>query len=332
MLSGETGNFTLLVTATAPSGSIASQVTGDSDTYDPNPSNNATGGGTTVAAATSADLATTKTTAATSAPVGSTFSYTIGVTNNGPDAAVNVVVTDVLPASLLFRSITQPAPFTCTTPAVGANGTITCTAATLANGASRTFMLVVEVAQGASGSIVNNVTAGSDTADGNSGNSGVSAAGVVAGPAAADVSITKTTPTTSATTGTIVTYTITVSNAGPSPATNVIVTDTLPAGLQFVSATPTQGTCNAASPLTCNLGTIGDDASASISLQARVIATSGSVANTASVSSTEGGGDAATTPALPVASAEVAPIPTLSEWALIAFALMLAAVAARKMM
>jgi uncharacterized repeat protein (TIGR01451 family) len=125
----------------------------------------------------------------------------------------------------------------------------------------------------------------------------------------------------------VITYTITIPNAGPSPATNVIVTDDLPSGLQFVAATPSQGSCNAADPVVCTIGTIPSGSSATITLQARVIATSGTIANTASVTSTEGGGDTSTTPAIPVVTAaDLAAVPTLSEWALLAMALALAVI------
>ncbi len=50
------------------------------------------------------------------------------------------------------------------------------------------------------------------------------------------------------------TYTLSVTDNGPSVANGVTLTDTLPAGVTYVSATPSQGTCSFASPtLTCNL-------------------------------------------------------------------------------
>jgi len=50
-------------------------------------------------------------------------------------------------------------------------------------------------------------------------------------------------------------YTVTVSNAGPDPAQNVVLTDNLPSGVSYVSATPDHGTCGEASGVvTCNLG------------------------------------------------------------------------------
>lgn len=328
MTSGESGAFTLVVNVTG-TGTITSTVTGGSDASDSVPDNTAQTTTTSIGAA-AADLGITKTTSASTAPEGSTITYTIVLTNDGPDAAANVEMTDTLPASLLFRSITTPAGFACTTPAVGATGTIACGAATLANGASATFTLVVEVAT-SSGTISNTATATSDTADGNSGNDGGTAGGVIAEPAEADLEIAKTTGTASATPGETIAYTITVNNAGPSPATNVVVTDDLPAGLAFVSATPSQGTCNASDPVSCNLGTIFNGGSATITLTAQVTATSGTIANTASVTSTEGDTDSSTTAPIPVGSAEVAAIPTASEWGLMMMMVLLGALAVWKM-
>ena len=45
--------------------------------------------------------------------------------------------------------------------------------------------------------------------------------------------------------GNPLTYTVTVTNAGPSPATNVGVTDILPAGVTVGTISPSQGTCSA---------------------------------------------------------------------------------------
>lgn len=336
MASAESGSFTLTVTVTASSGSITSQVTGDSDTYDPDPLDNTASTSTNVVAPLSADLSMTKTTNATTAPAGSTISYTLTLTNAGPNAAANVVVTDVLPASLLFVSITTPAGFSCTTPAVGANGTITCNAATLANGATATFTLTVRVASGStSGSVTNSASASSSTSDPNGGNSTSAAGAVVLAPASADLSVTKTTGSTSVTPGNTITYTITVSNAGPSQATNVVVTDTLPPSLQYVLATPSQGSCSGTTTVTCNMGTLNSGASATVTLQVQAVATSGTITNSASAVATESDPNSAnnsgSAPPVPVAAASAEQIPTLSEWALIALAAMLGLLALTKM-
>jgi uncharacterized repeat protein (TIGR01451 family) len=257
------------------------------------------------------------------------------VTNDGPDTANEVILSDPLPASLLFQSITPAPTFTCTTPDVGTNGTITCIGGPLADGATASFILVTTIAASATGSIVNGVAVGTSDSDPVDGNSGDTAGGVLVGTA--DVTITKTTPATQAPTGSTITYTITVRNNGPDEATNVIVNDDLPAGLQFISATPSQGTCNAADPLSCNLGTIVDDGVATITLQALVTATSGTISNTATVTSNTDdntlGNNTTTSPAIPVTpgATEATGIPTLSEWALLALMAMLGIAAVTRM-
>lgn len=98
----------------------------------------------------------------------------------------------------------------------------------------------------------------------------------------ADLSITKIGPAF-VQTGGMVTYIITVSNGGPANATNVVVSDPLPAGETLVSATPSQGTCGAPA-VTCSLGPIANGLSASVTIVANVTAATGTtVANTATV-------------------------------------------------
>ncbi len=76
-------------------------------------------------------------------------------------------------------------------------------------------------------------------------------------------------------------YAIVVTNNGPSDATNVIVTDTLPAALISPFLTPTQGSCTV---FPCNLGTITNGHSASITVTSAIDSgASGTISNTASV-------------------------------------------------
>jgi uncharacterized repeat protein (TIGR01451 family) len=87
--------------------------------------------------------------------------------------------------------------------------------------------------------------------------------------------------------GDTLTYMLGVSNAGPDVATGVTVTDSLPAGVSFVSATPTQGSCNqTAGVVTCNLGGMAAAASATITIQVTPAA-AGTLTSTASVVSTQ---------------------------------------------
>ena len=108
----------------------------------------------------------------------------------------------------------------------------------------------------------------------------------------ADISIDKTAPAM-VTEGNSFTYGLTVSNAGPDPATNVVATDTLPAGLTYVSATPSQGSCSFSTPtVTCLLGSLASGGSATVSIS--VTASSGGpYVNTASAGADEEDADPA---------------------------------------
>ena len=133
----------------------------------------------------------------------------------------------------------------------------------------------------------------------------------------ADVSITKTGPA-STLRDQDVTYTITVTNNGPSTASNVVVTDVLPAGTTFVSATPTQGSCSGTTTVTCTLGAIANGGTATITLvvsppQSGTFTNTATVANTPEFDPTPNNN--AGTVFTAVSSSD---IPTLSEWALMA--------------
>ena len=113
----------------------------------------------------------------------------------------------------------------------------------------------------------------------------------VALPASADLSVAKVLEPGPLTQGSNATFTITVSNAGPDAATDVVVTDVLPPQLTFVSATPSAGTCdNGPVTVTCNLGTLNASGSATITLVATLSGT-GAATNTAAVASGTADGD-----------------------------------------
>jgi hypothetical protein len=127
-----------------------------------------------------------------------------------------------------------------------------------------------------------------------------------------------------------------VRNNGPGTQPNVTVSDTLPAGLQFVSATPSQGSCNAASPIVCTLGALVGGSQATITLTVLVTATSGSIVNTATVSPETDNNPANNTDDAPAVFPTGGPagaeqIPTLSEWMLLALMGMLGVVAVFRM-
>ena len=85
--------------------------------------------------------------------------------------------------------------------------------------------------------------------------------------------------------GDSLTYTLTISNNGTVTATNTVITDTLPAAVNLISANATQGSgCSGSSQITCNLGNVAQGAPAAVTI---VVATTtqGSLSNSASVTS-----------------------------------------------
>jgi uncharacterized repeat protein (TIGR01451 family) len=103
----------------------------------------------------------------------------------------------------------------------------------------------------------------------------------------ADLSMTISDSPDPVTSGSTLTYTLKVHNAGPDPATNTVVTDSLPGGVTLVSATATGGgTCAVSSGKeTCNLGTVTTTTDRTITIQVTVKKSSGQLTNSASVTS-----------------------------------------------
>lgn len=243
------------------------------------------------------------------------FQFT--VTLSGPSGTPTSITWSTAPGTATSGTDFTPASGTLVIPAGSLSGTIVVgVLGDTGFEADETFFVNLTGATG--GTIVDNQGLGTIVNDD--------------GPVA-DVSITKTGPAT-ARPSTPIAYTITVSNAGPQTASNVVVTDTIPAGTTFLSATPSQGTCSGTSTVTCNLGAIAAGGSATITLIVQAPATPGTVTNTATVTNTPetdpNAGNNATGPAV-VAVAEVAGIPTASEWGLLALLAMLAGIAILKL-
>ena len=105
---------------------------------------------------------------------------------------------------------------------------------------------------------------------------------------ATDLSIAKSDSPDPVVAGNSLTYQITVTNHGPSMATDVIVTDALPSGLTLPAATPSQGDCSTTSTITCDLGSIASGADATITIVANVAPSAArTLTNTATVAGNE---------------------------------------------
>lgn len=106
-----------------------------------------------------------------------------------------------------------------------------------------------------------------------------------AGASGHDLVLTKSDSPDPGTQGSNLTYTIQVQNTG-AQAQGVLVTDTLPSQIDFVSATSTQGTCDRTGDIvTCNIGTMAAGTTATVTIVIQPKKT-GTISNTAVVAST----------------------------------------------
>src|ERR1051325_9209645 len=108
----------------------------------------------------------------------------------------------------------------------------------------------------------------------------------VVSPASADLSLIQTASPNPGQAGVSLSYRIVATNNGPATATNVIVVDTLPAGIAFGAATTTQGSCNGSGPVNCTLGNLIAGSSAIVTITVTP-STPGQIVNSATVSGNE---------------------------------------------
>ena len=209
---------------------------------------------------------------------GSSDTYTVRVSNAGPDRAEGVVVTDPLPAGLSYVSASVSIG-TVSERSVNGVPTITWVIGSLKVGEVETMTLVVVVHR-STGKIVNTATETQTTANPLGKTQSSSAAAVAV--AAANVSVHKTVSNPKPEQGSRDSYLITATNAGPDPAQGVVVVDELPAGLTFVSASASAGSARVnGSTVTWTLGTLSAHGSATLTIVVVVTASTGKVTNTA---------------------------------------------------
>ena len=197
-----------------------------------------------------ADLGVTKFGDVSQVPPDSDITYTITVTNSGPDAAIDAELEDTLPGNMTFVSVSAPAGWTCSTPAPGAGGTVTCSNPSLAITGGEVFTLIGHVPPGTpAGTIYNNTASVStSTFDPNGNNNSSSAMTSVTEPNA-DMGVSKLASASQVPPDSDITYTITVTNGGPSAAVDATMSDTLPGNMTFVSVSAPAGwTCSSPAP------------------------------------------------------------------------------------
>ncbi len=312
------------------------------------------------------DILVQKTDSVDPVALGAETMYTVTVRNAGPSYGTNLVMTDTFPnagntarfsyqggltATVAGASV-APA---CTEPALGAmTGTLRCTFPTIAVGAANEVVLTYRMraesiitAGDYSGTQGNHAAVAVDETETQMANNQVdedtTTSRIAPAPGSEiDLGIAKTTSADRALPGTEFDYTLTVTNnqaAGSGrdvvPANGAQVTDTLPAGLAFVSAT---GCSYAAGTrhVVCVISNLAAGASTTFTVRVRVdspYAGPASISNTACVDmpgDPVGSNNCSTAPKT-VGNPPPSSIPTLSEWGLIVLSLLLAAFALRRM-
>ena len=293
LVAGTSATITIVghIAPATPPGSVLNNTATVNDPTDPTTENNSATAGTVVSGGTSADLVVTKAAPTTIQP-GQNITYTFTAGNNGPDDAASASLTDTLPGTETFVSLSAPAGWSCTTPSVGSGGTVNCSIATFVSGASANFTLVANIPAGtAAGTIYDNTvsisTATSDPTPEN--DSATATTEVVA--ANPDLAIAKSHSGNAQQGQAGFTYTITVSNVGAvASAGAVTVTDTVPSGMTATAISGTGWSCTLATATCTRADALAAAATyPPITLTVNVSATApSSVFNTASVS---GGGD-----------------------------------------
>ena len=256
---------------------------------DANPANNSQNATTTVIAG--ANLGLTKTGTPDPAIGGGPVTYVLTTRNTGPNDGGPMVITDNLPPSVSFVSASGSG-WLCS----HAGGVVTCNrSGTLAVGGTAPPVTVVGTVNAAGGTVTNSATvapAAGGVADPDSSNNTATVnTAVVPG---ADVRIAQKIVTSAqpATAGQNVSFQIQPRNSGPATAINALVSDVLPAGWAFVSASGPNWTCsNSGQTITCNRASLAPGATDNITVVTTapdnsVVAPSGSnYTNTATVAS-----------------------------------------------
>jgi uncharacterized repeat protein (TIGR01451 family) len=246
--------LTLVAKVASPNAQTNTATISHSDQFDPDTSNNSA---SVTVTPQQADLAVTKVVSQVAPTVGQSISFDVTVTNNGPDDATNVVVSDPLPPGLVFQSA-FPDQGTYD-PATGV-----WTVGTLPDATSSTLTITAQVTVAVATNTAS--VAHSDQFDPDTMNN---TASVTVDPQSADLAISKTVDNSRPAVGSAVVFTVTVANHGPDAATNVTVLDKLPAGLDFIAATPSQGSYDQAAGL-WTVGTLAPSTTAVLQITARL--------------------------------------------------------------
>ncbi|MGE4069696.1 MAG: autotransporter domain-containing protein [Lysobacterales bacterium] len=286
LAAGASASVSIEVTAPAQATNLSNRATVSSNEPDSNSANNADTESTSITAEPPpppplrADLGISATAVPGSVLTGQNVSFEVAINNIGPDPATAVIFDGTLSAALEALGASGNG-WTCTVTA----RQIVCTRASIGVNATENLTISARVLPGATGSAdmaLRAVSSVTDPVPAN--NQGQVAVSYQAG--GADVSIVKTDSVDPVAAGAQYSYTLTVSNAGPEAASGVVVSDTLPAALSFVSASGAGFACtNTAGTVRCTLANpLAAGASAAATIAVRAPTSGSSISNEGVVS------------------------------------------------
>ncbi|WP_406700438.1 Calx-beta domain-containing protein [Singulisphaera sp. Ch08] len=233
LASGGVVVLTIVVTPTLASGSLlTNEVSVTSGVADSDGTNDSASVTTQVNPA--SDLSVSVDASASEVGAGGPLTYTITVTNHGPSPAPGVILIDHLPANVTVTSVTVSQG-----ESTESSGQVIGNIGTLAANAFATLTIVIQTAASNAPSITNTATVTSNLPDPTPGDNTVTTTTHVSPRTELTVSITP--PTGPLLVNRDLTYSVTVTNHGPSPATGVSLTELLPTGVTFVSAIDSLG-------------------------------------------------------------------------------------------
>jgi len=253
-------------------GTIGNIAIADANEDDNNPANDIASEDTTVNILT--DIGITKSDSPDPVYAGANLTYTLQIINNGPSDSTGATVLDTLPAGVTFVSATDGGAYN------SSSHTVIWTTGALAEDASTSVSVTVTVNDSTIGTIYNIAIADANEDDNNPANDTASEDTTV--NILTDIGITKSDSPDPVYAGANLTYTLQITNNGPSDSTGATVLDILPAGVTFISATDGGAYNSSSHTVIWTTGALAKDASTSVSVTVTVNdSTIGTIDNTA---------------------------------------------------